>query len=143
MMKILTIVRVYIFKVFNIILGKTKIFIVILGWFFVITGLFMLFWPERARRKLIGIGFSQAKGVILLVSIYLLSLLLSLGGKIGAILTLAGVIALAFTYLLLKKKAYNKIKEWLTNVPVKLLKIFSYVQIVVGVLMLTILNRVW
>ena len=142
-LRIFTIIKNLIYKFINFIFGKTKIFITILGWFLVITGVFMLLKPERARNKLIGMGFGQIKGVILIIDIYLVSLLISLSSKIGPIMVLAGIIAIIFSYFLLRNKVLSKIKEKFAKIPVKILKVFAGIQISIGVLMFVFLVRIW
>ncbi|HOX54584.1 MAG: hypothetical protein PHI86_01110 [Candidatus Omnitrophica bacterium] len=142
-MSILTLIRGYVFKLLNFILGKSKIFIVILGWFLVISGVLMLIWPERARRKLIGMGFGQVKWILLIIAFYLVSLLSSFSSNIGPNIFLIGLIAIIVAYFLLKKKTAVKIQEQFAKIPVKALKLFAIVQIVIGAFMLIFLVRIW
>lgn len=142
-MSILTLIRSYIFKLLNFILGKTKIFIVILGWFLVISGVLMLIWPERARRKLISMGFGQVKWILLIVAFYLVSVLSSISSNIGPNIFIIGVIAIIVAYFLSKKKTAEKIQEQFAKIPIKALKVFAMVQIAIGAFMLIFLVRIW
>lgn len=142
-MYVINLIKNFLFKIVNFIFGKTKLFIFILGWFLLIAGVFMLVWPERARNKLVGIGFGQVKWLLIIAIVYLASLLLSLGGKIGLLLTLAGAIGMIYLYYHLKKKTYNKIKEWFSRIPLKLLKFFAFIQITIGAVMLILQRRIW
>jgi hypothetical protein len=70
-MWILNTLRSLITKLINKVFGKTQVFIIILGWFLLATGLIMLWRPEWARRKLSGMGFGILKGYLLLLMIFL------------------------------------------------------------------------
>ncbi|MBM3251745.1 MAG: hypothetical protein FJZ11_03080 [Candidatus Omnitrophica bacterium] len=135
------------FKLINFLLGKTKIFIFVLGWFLVITGSIFLIQPERARNKLIMIGFGFLKWYLLIIAIYLGMMMISFSEKtqlIGMkISTLAAVIAVIAAYFLLKKKTYNSLTEKFAKIPIGFLKIFACIQIAVGTLMLILEKRIW
>ncbi len=132
-----------IFKVF----GKTRIFIIILGWFLVITGLFMFFKPEKAKKTLTRQGFRIARFYITALVIFLIMFLISFGtenrGALPVIIMIAGIIILIKAYLLLKKKTLVKINTWAEKLPVKVLKIYAIVQTAVGIAMLIFQRRIW
>lgn len=135
--------RKIIFKVF----GETRIFIIIFGWFLVITGLFMFFKTERAKKALVFRGFRIARFYITALLIFLIMFLISFGtennGALPAIIMIAGIIILIKVYFLLKKKALIKITSWVEKLPVKILKIYAVIQTVVGVAMLILHRRIW
>ena len=134
-------------KVLNFLFGKTGIFITILGWFLIITGVWFLFRPERARRKLVGMGFGPVKWILLIGCIYLVTILLSLSEKLSGILALVLVIVIIISaarfYFILKKKLYNKLVVWFSKIPIKHLKVVAIIQIAIGCLMLTLKRRIW
>lgn len=142
-MRIFTLIRTYLFKLLNSLLGKTKIFVIILGWFLVASGFFMLIWPERARRKLVGIGFGQIKWILLIVAFYLVSLLSSISSNIGPAIFMVGAIAIIVAYFFFKKKTYNKIEEQFSKIPIKALKVFAVIQIMLGAFMILFFRRIW
>ncbi|MBM3248055.1 MAG: hypothetical protein FJZ10_01320 [Candidatus Omnitrophica bacterium] len=142
-MQILIIINSYLFKLLNFVLGKTKIFIVILGWFLVVSGAIMLIWPERARRKLVRMGFRQVKWILLIGALYLVSLLSSISDNFGPVIFIVGIIAIIFAYLFLKKKTFRKIQEQFAKIPVKALKVFAVIQIILGFFMIFFLKRIW
>lgn len=142
-MYILTAIKNTLYKLVNFLFGKTKIFVVILGWFLVISGLLMLLWPKRAQKKLAAIGFGPVKYILLVILLYLVPLIFSFGGKIGIWLALAAIAAALVFYRYLKKKAYNRIQTWFAKIPAKFLRIFAGIQIVIGVIMLIVEKRIW
>jgi len=129
-------------KVINFLFGKTHIFITILGWFLIASGSIMLLFPEKARKKLIGMGFGQIKWVILVAAVFLISLLLSIGNKIGNTFAFLGIAGVIFLYFVLKKKAQEKIRVYFAKIPVKFLRVFACIQIVIGILMLILSKRI-
>jgi hypothetical protein len=128
-------------------LGKTWIFIFILGWFLVITGALFLVNPQRARNKLLNHGFGILKFYIKLLAIYLAIMLVSVALKaqnpIFIIASVAGVVAIIAGFLFLKKKVYNKLAGQFQKIPLPALKIFAWIQISVGALMLILQRRIW
>jgi len=142
-MQIFTAIRRLLFKLFNLILGKTTIFVVILGWFLVISGAIMFIWPERARSKLVRMGFRQVKWILLIGALYLVSLLSSISDNFGPVIFIVGIIAIIVAYLFLKKKTFSKIQEQFAKIPIKALKVFAVIQIILGFFMIFFLKRIW
>jgi len=134
-------------KLVDALLGRTKIFIIIFGWFLVATGVIMLLRPEKARKTLLGQGFGYVKWPMRILLVYLILLLLPLGFGAKAIwmqgLAWAVIILFVMGFVMLKKKAYSKLSEWLYKVPIPYLKGYACLQIVVGVLMLILQRRIW
>ena len=54
-------------RVLSLLFGKTWIFITILGWFLILTGILLILRPERARRKLMRMTFRPVKWILLIV----------------------------------------------------------------------------
>ena len=146
-MNIIFYIKNLVFKLLNFLLGKTVFFITILAWFLVITGVLFLWKPERARRKLTGMGFGPAKFILLLAIIYLAGILIGLAGKLSGILAIVLLVAIIFgsikAYLVFKKKMNKKFVEWFAKVPIKHLKVFAVIQIIIGIVMLVVKRRVW
>lgn len=146
-MTIILYIKNLFFKLLNFLLGKTVFFITILAWFLIITGVLFLWRPERARKKLIGIGFGPAKWFLLIAIIYVAGILVTLSGKLSGILAfllfIAAIIGSIKAYFLLKKKLYRKFVEWFAKVPIKHLKNFAVIQILFGCLMLLLKRRIW
>jgi hypothetical protein len=134
-------------KLLNFLLGKTVFFITILAWFLVITGAIFLWKPERARKKLIGMGFGPVKWMLLLAVVYVAGILIGwtgkLSGLLGIVLLVVVILGSIKVYLLFKKKLYNKFLEWFAKIPVKQLKVFAAIQILIGCLMLIFKRRIW
>ena len=138
-------IRYLIFKVLNAIFGSFSIFIVLLGWFLVITGIIFLSQPERARNKMIGMGFWQIKVILFSIALSLAVFISHLTDKINGILSLAififCIVAIIRGYLLLKKKSYDKISAWFAKVPMKYVKAFAIIQIAIGIIMIAFNKR--
>lgn len=134
-------------KLVDALLGRTKIFIIIFGWFLVATGVIMLLRPDKARKTLLGQGFGYVKWPMRILLVYLILLLLPLVFSAQAIwmqgLALAGIILSVAGFVIFKKKAYSKLSEWLYKVPIPYLKGYACLQIAVGALMLIFQRRIW
>lgn len=146
-MSILLYFKSLIVKILNKLFGRTRIFILILGWFLLLTGIWMLFWPQKAKKSLAGQGFGIFKGYLLMLALFAGMLLLSLSTKVSGVLSLfiliAGLFFLIRAYFLLKKKAAQKITSWVEKVPIKYLKIYAAIQTIIGALMLIFHRRIW
>jgi len=134
-------------KTINKLFGKTHIFIILLGWLLVITGILMLWKPEKARKSLAGQGFGLIKGYIFILAMFLGVLLISAANKLNGLLALVilifGIVFLVKGYLFLKKKISNKIREWLQKVPIPYLRGYAVIQIAIGMAMLVFQKRIY
>ena len=146
-MGLITAMNSWLFNVTDFLLGKSVIFIIILGWFLIITGLIFLLQPDKARVNLARKGAGAAKWVLTIVLIYLILFGFSLAGKAGTNLAgsiaLAGAILLIWAYFYLIKKSYDFLTKKLALVPVPALKVYALVQLAVGILMVTLQRRIW
>jgi hypothetical protein len=146
-MAFLTAIKNWMFGVTNFLIGHSVFFIVIFGWFLVITGFVFLAQPEKARKKLILQGAGFIKGLLTVALIYLALLSFSIGGKVGTGLagsiSLAAVVLLVWAYFYLIKRSREFLTQKLALVPVSALKMYAVVQIVVGILMATLHKRIW
>jgi hypothetical protein len=135
------------YKFTNFLIGKTAFFIVILGWFFVITGLIFLFRPEKARANLVGQGMGTIKWVLYIALIYIALLVLSLAGRLGGALSgaisIGTIVGLVWLYFYLTKKSLKVLTDKIALVPVRGLRTYAIVQVIVGVLMITLHRRFW
>ena len=138
---------VFVNKMINKLFGKTHIFIILLGWFLIITGILMFWKPEKARKSLAGRGFGLVKGYIFILAIFLGSLLISAANKFNGLLALVilicGIIFLIKGYLFLKKKISNKIQLWMQKVPLSYLRGYAVIQTAIGVAMLVFRKRIY
>lgn len=134
-------------KTINRLFGKTHIFIIILGWFLIITGILMLWKPEKARKSLAGRGFGLIKGYLFIMAMFLAALLVAAANKLNGLLALAililGIVFLVKGYLFLKKQISNKIREWLQKVAITYLRGYAVVQIAIGMAMLAFGKRIF
>jgi uncharacterized protein YjeT (DUF2065 family) len=125
--------------------GGLKIFIIILGWILIISGVIFLLRPEKARNKLLAKGFGIIKGLLALAALYLIMLSISLAGKAGGvfiILSLLGALAIIAVFFKVKKKTYLQLQEQFKKIPVRFLRIYAFVQIIVGVLIVVLKRRI-
>jgi hypothetical protein len=132
-------------KVTNFLFGKMKIFAIILGWILIISGIIFLLKPEKARNKMLGQGFGIIKGFLVLIAIYLILFLISLAGKTHGVLSILIVLILLVVivaFFKLKKKTFIKLQEQFKKIPVKILRIYAVIQIIIGVLMVLLKHRV-
>lgn len=132
-------------KLTNFLFGKMKIFSVILGWILIISGIIFLFKSERARNKMLGQGFGVIKGVLVAIVLYAVLLLLSLSGKahgaLGVLILLTALVAI-IAFFKLKKKIFLNLQEKFKKIPVKVLKIYAVIQIIIGILMVLLKYRI-
>lgn len=146
-MGLITAMNSWMFNVTDFLLGKSAIFIVIFGWFLVITGLIFLLQPDKARGNLARKGAGAVKWVLTIVLIYLVLMGFSFAGKVGT--NLAGSIALAaavllvWAYFYLIKRSHEFLTKKLALVPVLVLKVYAVLQLAVGLLMVTLHKRFW
>lgn len=147
MLYLISLIKNFFLKIINFLFGKTKIFIIILGWFLVLTGALFLADPEKARNRLLSYGFGFFKWPLRILAIYLAMLLISLSQKTPGILPLilpiAVIIFVIWFWRFLKKKAYNKLSEHFAKIPMPALKIYACIQIAVGALILVLQRRIW
>ena len=134
-------------RIVDFLIGQTPFFIFILGWFLIITGLLFLTQPEKARHKMLGQGFGFVMGFVKISVIYLALVVFGLGwkfaGAIPKVLSLILIIGLIRLFLAFKKKTFEKFKEKFALVPVSALKIYAWVQVAVGALMIMGQRRIW
>lgn len=123
----------------NKVFGKTHIFIVILGWFLIITGLLMLWQPETARRSMANKGFSIIKAYVLVLVMFAAAWFVSEMNKRSGLLALvaliAGIVILVRGVLFFQKAAAERINAWAGKVPLKYLRLYAAVQVAVGIVM--------
>jgi hypothetical protein len=136
-------IKSWTYKVFDLLLGRTGIFVFVLGWFLVISGVMMLAWPKRARAKMAGMGFGQIKGVLLLAFLFVISAVFSLSARGGLLAAGAAVVGLALLYQKAKKASRQKISEFMQRVPLHVLRWFACGQIALGAVMLFVQKRFW
>lgn len=147
MFYLLKLIKTGFYKLINFLFGKTKIFIIILGWFLIITGAMFLARPERARNKLISQSFGILKWPLFFLTLYVAMLFISLSSKVPGIasilLIVAGVFIIIRAFIFLRKKALRKLTEQFARVPIRMLKVFAGIQILVGLFMLFLQKRIW
>ncbi len=146
MFYLLKLIKTGFYKLINFLFGKTKIFIIILGWFLIITGAMFLARPERARNKLISQSFGILKWPLFFLTLYVAMLFISLSSKVPGIasilLIVAGVFIIIRAFIFLRKKALRKLTEQFAKVPIRMLKVFAGIQILVGLFILFLQKRI-
>jgi len=94
---------------------------------------------------MLGQGFGIIKGFLVIIVIYLVLFLISLSGKahgVLSVLILLAVLAVVFAFFKLKKKTFLKLQEKFKKIPVKILRIYALIQIIVGILMVLLKYRI-
>jgi hypothetical protein len=126
--------------------GKTPVFIIILAWFLVITGLLMLWKPEAARRSMAAKGFGVIKGYVLALALFMGALLVSVMSKMSSplafIILIAGIVILFKGFMFFQKAAASGINSWVETVPLKYLRIYAVIQIFIGIGMHIVRSRI-
>jgi uncharacterized protein YjeT (DUF2065 family) len=135
------------FKLANFIFGKTTIFVVIIGWYLVITGLLFLVNTEKARTRLVSSGFGIVKWNILLICFFLWGVLAkfsqSLSGTVQTIVFLGGLAGILILFFWARAAAKKKLTALVSRLSMKALKLFAGIQVVVGGLMVYLQRRLW
>lgn len=135
------------FKIVNFLIGQTPLFIILLGWFFVITGLLFLAQPEKARKKLLGQGFGFVIGFVKVFAIYVAILLIGVTGKLSGSFAFAtailSVVLIVQLFLTFKRKTFKKFEEKFALIPLPALIGYSWFQVAVGTLMVMMQKRIW
>jgi hypothetical protein len=135
------------FKLVNFIFGKTTIFVVIIGWYLVITGLLFLVNPDKARAKLASSGFGIVKLNILLICFFLWGILTklsqALSGTLQTIVFFGGLVGLLVLFFWARAVAKKKLTVLANRLPIEVLTWFAWAQVVVGGLMVYLQRRLW
>lgn len=138
-------VRAVYSKVINLLFGKTQIFVVIVGWFLVVTGALMLLRPEWARSKMKRQGVAVIKGYLLLALFFVVSLVFSLAGKSRRAwvwtLAIAAAVFLVWMFIAVMKKISARMSALAASATVQALRYYAIVQIVIGAVMLLLRKR--
>ncbi|OGX18261.1 MAG: hypothetical protein A3K83_06105 [Omnitrophica WOR_2 bacterium RBG_13_44_8b] len=147
MTAIIAYIQKFSFKLVNFIFGKTTLFVVIIGWYLVISGLLFLVKPDKARGKLVGSGFGIAKLNILLICFFLWGVLAkwsqSLSGTVQTVVSLGGLAGLIILFFWARAAAKKKLTAFAERIPVKVLTWFAWGQVVVGGFMVYLQRRLW
>ncbi|MGE5197326.1 MAG: hypothetical protein ACM3IL_02355 [Deltaproteobacteria bacterium] len=147
MTTIISYIQLFSFKLVNFIFGKTAVFVVIIGWYLVITGLLFLVKPDKARAKLVGSGFGIVKLNTLLICFFLWGVLAklsqALSGTVQTIVFFGGLAGLIMLFFWARAAAKKKLTALANRLPVKVLTWFAWGQVVVGGLMVYLQRRLW
>lgn len=114
----------------------------ILGWAWIITGVFFLFKPERLRNKLRKKSVKKLKRFFFALALGLGFLLIKatwgVPGLLAKVVMIFGFLGIFKAAYLIKAKAADKLIEWYIQQPLKFYRISACVQIVIGGIILTI-----
>ena len=114
----------------------------ILGWFWVVTGVIFLIWPNFLKKRLQKKSYKIIRRYLFVVGIFLSVMLISVGlkatGAISKIILVIGLIALIRAVFLVKAKAAQKLVEFFLKQSLIMFRFWALVQIVIGVLILFI-----
>ncbi len=147
MATIIAYIQRFSFRFVNFLFGKTTIFIIIFGWYLVITGLFFLIKPGKARAKLVSSGFGIVKLNILLICFFLWGVLIklsqTLSGAVQTLVSLGGLVGLFIFFFWARSATKKKLIALAGRLTENTLKIFAWSQVVVGGLMVYFQRRLW
>ncbi len=140
-------IKGYSFKLATFIFGKTRIFVVIIGWYLLISGMLFLANPNKAREKLVSSGFGVVKLNILLICFFLWGVVVklsqALSGTVQTIVFLGGLAGLLMLFFWARAAAKKKLTALASRLPVKVLTWFAWAQVVVGGFMVYFQRRLW
>ena len=112
----------------------------ILGWFWVVTGVIFLIWPNFLKKRLQKKSYKIIRRYLFVVGIFLSVMLISVGlkatGAISKIILVIGLIALIKAVFLVKAKAAEKLVEFFIKQSLIMFRFWALVQIAIGVLIL-------
>lgn len=115
-------------------------FIKLLGWFWIIAGVFFLLKPEMLRRKLQKKSGKKLRKILFFITIFLSMLLISAAWKthgiFSKIVMIMGIIGIFKGFFLLKAKAADKILNWYVKQPLKFFRFGACLQILIGMIIL-------
>lgn len=135
------------FRFINFLFGKSTIFIVIFGWYLVITGLLFLVRPKNARSKIFSTGFGIVKFNLLIVAFFIWGILVKWSQKFsGTAQTSAfwiGLVGLIILFLWVRSFAKKKLSALVERISPKVLIVFAWAQVVIGAFMVYLQRRLW
>ena len=135
------------FRLANFIFGKTTIFVVIVGWYLIITGLLFLVRPNKARARLARSGFAVVQLNIILICFFLWGILSklsqALSGNAQAIVFWGGLAGLFILFFRARAAARKKLAALTGQLPLKVLMWFACGQVVMGGLIVYLQHRLW
>ena len=114
----------------------------ILGWFWVVTGVIFLIWPNFLKKRLQKKSYKIIRRYLFIFGIFLSVMLISVSlkttGAISRIILVIGLIALIKAVFLVKAKAAEKLVEFFLKQSLIAFRLWALVQIAIGVLILFI-----
>ncbi|MFC1709608.1 hypothetical protein ACFL2J_06110 [Candidatus Omnitrophota bacterium] len=112
----------------------------LIGWFWLITGILFLIWPQMLRNRLQKKTYKQIRRLLFILAIFIGALLFSAGfraeGFKAKLLMIIGVIGLLKALLFLKAKAAEKILNWFLKQRLSFFRFCACIQIVIGAVIL-------
>ncbi len=115
-------------------------FIGIIGWFWILTGVLFLIKPDMLKKRFQKKSNKVVRRYLFAMAIFLamglISVGLEVGGMIAKVLMVIVLIALIKGLFLLKSKIANNVIEFLRSKPASLFRIWAVAQIAIGALIL-------
>jgi len=115
-------------------------FIKLLGWIWVITGIIFLIFPGMLRKRLQKKSIKRIRKFLFLIVISLSLLLISAAwksqGALAKLVMILGIVGLFKGFFLLKAKAAEKIIEWFIKKPLIFFRIWAAAQVLIGAIIL-------
>ena len=114
----------------------------ILGWVWIVSGILFFIKPLWFRNRLQKKSYKKIRGILFAIALTLSILLIKavwghpgLAAKVVLVLGIGGIIK---AFFFLKVKAADTLIEWFIKQPLKVFRLFAAIQIVIGLMLLTI-----
>lgn len=146
-MNIISAIKAVSARITNFFFGKTTIFITILGWILVVSGIILFLQPQKARKVMLAQGFGKIRKFLFFIALMAGILCFSYGfdmsGTLPKVIAMIAVFGIIKGYYLLKGKAYERLTAFVGGLPIPVLRGFAVLQFIVGALMLFVRKRIW
>jgi len=115
-------------------------FLAILAWFWIVTGLLFLINPGFLRRRLQKKSYKIVRRYLFIMLIFFAMLLIAAGAKteggLSKFIIIIGVILLIKGFFIIKAKAADRMIDFFMKQPIIAFRIWSGVQLIAGFLIL-------
>jgi len=112
----------------------------IVGWLWIITGVFFMLKPHILRRRLEKKSAKKIKkylfAIVMAFSAMLLGVAWKSEGILAKVLFVIGIIGVFKAFFFLKAKASEKLIDWISKQPAEIFRVWAAGQIGIGVVML-------
>lgn len=115
-------------------------FATILGWFWIVMGIFFLWKPEILKKKLNRKSLRKIRKYLFVLAVILGILLIKAGwgyeGALAKIIVILGILAIFKGFFLLKSEITGRMMEWWGQKPLIFFRFGACVYIIIGIMIL-------